>query len=142
METYEFEPDCLSVSHSFKRLLSLLVSNLLIKNFCKREKSLYAGQISQKLEIPVRLVRQILYELTESGIISEVKGENDRDVAYQPACDVDILTVKYVVDALEERGNTDIPVIESGELNQLRDCLNTFSESIEKSPANTLLKNV
>jgi membrane protein len=142
VETYEFEPDCLSVSYSFKRLLSLLISNLLVRNFCNGEKALYAVQISQKLEIPVRLVRQILYELTEAGILIEVKNENDKEAAYQPGRDVEILTVKYVVDALEKRGNISIPVVESSELNRLRDCLSSFSETVEKSPANALLKNI
>jgi len=142
VETYEFEPDCLSVSSGFKRLLSLLISNLLVRNFCNGEKALYAVQISQRLEIPVRLVRQILYELTEAGILIEVKNENDREAAYQPARDVEILTVKYVVDALEKRGNIDIPVAESSELNKLRDCLSSFSDTLEKSPANALLKNI
>ncbi|MHC4394898.1 MAG: YihY/virulence factor BrkB family protein [Planctomycetota bacterium] len=142
VETYEFEPDCLAVSRSFKRLLSLLISNMLIKNFCKGQKALYAAQISQKLEIPIRLVRQILYELTESGVVSEVKNEDDKMVAYQPACGVETLTVKYVMDALDKRGNTDIPVVQSDELKKLRDCLTDFSDTVEKSPANTLLKNI
>ena len=34
VETYEFEQDCLSVSYSFKKLVSLLTAHLLIRNFC------------------------------------------------------------------------------------------------------------
>ena len=80
--------------------------------------------------------------MTEAGILIEVKNDNDREAAYQPGRGVEILTVKYVVDALEKRGNIDIPVVESSELNRLRDCLSSFSETIEKSPANALLKNI
>ena len=35
VDTYEFEPDCLRVSHSFKRMLSLWVAHFLVKNFGK-----------------------------------------------------------------------------------------------------------
>jgi membrane protein len=142
VDTYEFEPDCLSVSQKYKRKLSLLVTHLLVKNFCSCRRPLYAGEISQTLEIPIRLVRQIVFELVECGVLSEARINADKDVAYQPACDVDVLTVKYVVDALEARGNTNIPVVDSSELEKLSDCLNTFSAALEQSPANIALKNI
>ncbi|RKY08400.1 MAG: YihY/virulence factor BrkB family protein [Planctomycetota bacterium] len=142
VDTYEFEPDCLNVSHEYKRKLSLLVTHLLVKNFCNCRQPLQADEISQQLEIPVRLVRQILYELVESGILSEVKQEQDRQVAYQPACDADVLTVKHVIDALESRGNADIPVLDSNEFGKLSECLATFSGTLNESPANIALKDI
>ncbi len=142
VDTYEFEQDCLSVSYSFKILLSLLIASLLVKNFCKAQKPLDDEQISHILDIPIRLVRQILYELTESRVISEVKLHEEKDIAYQPACDVEQLTLKYVIDSLEHRGNTDIPVIKSDELDKLSGCLSIFGKTVEKTPANILLKNI
>ncbi|MHC4220856.1 MAG: YihY/virulence factor BrkB family protein [Planctomycetota bacterium] len=142
VETYEFEQDCLSVSYSFKKLLSLLVTHLLIKNFCKAEPPCDAEKISHTLEIPVRLVRQILFELVESAVLSEVRKDDSKDVAYQPAVDVGKLTVKYVVESLEQRGNCAIPVGKTSEMEKLSQCLNTFANDIEKSPANILLKDI
>jgi len=142
VDTYEFEQDCLSVSHSFKTLLSLLIAHLLVKNFCKAQKPLDDTEISHVLDIPIRLVRQILYELTESGIISEVRRNEEKDIAYQPACDVDQLTIKYVIDSLGRRGNTDIPVIRSTELEKISDCLTAFGKTIDNSPANILLRSI
>ncbi len=142
VDTYEFEQDCLSVSYSFKKLLTLLIAHLLVKNFCKGEQPWDAEKISHVLEIPIRLVRQILFELVASGILSEVKKDNNKDVAYQPAVDVGKVTVKYVVESLEQHGNSAIPVVKTAELDKLSDCLNRFAGDIEKSPANILLKNL
>jgi membrane protein len=142
VETYEFEQDCRSVSHSYKRLLSLLVAHHLVQNFCNGAKPSGASQISQKLEIPIRLVREILYELAESGVVSEVKTESDKEAAYQPGRDVEALTVKYVIDALEKRGYSAIPVIKSAEVDKLSDCLDKFGKAVEESPANIALKNI
>lgn len=142
VDTYEFEPDCLSVSYSFKTKLSLLITNLLVTNFHNGQRALYATKISQKLEIPIRLVRQILFELVESDVISEVRKEQDREVAYQPARDVDILTIKFVIDALEHRGSDGIAVIESEQFHKLSDSLSQFAAAVEKSPANVLLKDI
>ncbi len=142
VETYEFEQDCLRVSHSYKRLLSLLIVHSVVKDFCKGEKPSGAIEISGRLEIPIRLVRQILYELVESGVVSEVKTEENKEVGYHPGRDVEALTVKYVIDALEQRGYADIPVAESSELGKLKDSLDKFGRAVEESPANVPLKNI
>ncbi|MCJ7729045.1 MAG: YihY/virulence factor BrkB family protein [Sedimentisphaerales bacterium] len=142
VETYEFEPDCLSVSFSFKTLLSLLITQRLVRRFCDGEKPGDASGLSHELEIPVRLVRQIMYELSEASVLSEVRKGEDKELAYQPAIDIDKITVKFVIDRIEQRGTSGIPVTKSGELDKLSDCLRQFGESLEKSPANVLLKNL
>ena len=141
VETYEFEPDCLRASYSFKKLLSLRITQLCVKNFYKGERPWTATQISTALEIPIRLARQILYDLVSAGIISEVNEKNN-STAYQPGVDIDGLTVKNVIDILEQHGSHDIPVAESKELDKLAGCLQDFSAIIEKSPANITLKEI
>jgi membrane protein len=142
VETYEFEPDCLSVSHSFRMLLSLLIAQRLVKRFCDGERPGDASGLSRELEIPIRLVRQILYELSESGVLSEVRKGEDKELAYQPAIHIEKITVKYVIDRLEQRGSTSIPVAQSDELDKLSDSLRQFGSLIERSPANVLLKDL
>lgn len=142
VDTYEFEPDCLSASYSFKKLLSLLITNQLVKIFCRGEQPFDAAKISHTLEIPIRLVRQILFELVGAGVLSEVKINDGKDVAYQPAVDTAKLTVKYVIESLEQRGHANIPVANAAEMDKLSQCLETFASDIEKSPANLLLKDI
>lgn len=142
VDTYEFEPDCLLTSYSFKKLLALRTANLIIKNFAEGEKPFTASQVSHALEVPIRLVRQILFELVESGIISEVRKEEDSEAAYQPALAIDKLTVSYVIDSLEKTGSEDIPVAKSKELDKLSECLVAFGEEIKKSSANMLLRDI
>jgi len=142
VDTYEFEQDCLGASYSFKRILSLLIIHHLVKNFCNGEKPSDASNISQILEIPIRLVRQLLYELTEAGIVSEVRKEDQKDASYQPGKDVEKLTVKFVIDALEQRGNSDVPVIQSDELNRISECMKTFGSALGQSPANVHIRDI
>lgn len=142
VETYEFEPDCLQASYSFKKLLALRVVQLCVKNFSKGERPWTATQISHALETPIRLVHQILYELVDSGVISETKVGKNEDVAYQPARDIEALTLKNVIDMLEQRGSDNIPVAQSKELDKLSDSLKNFSDVIEKLPANIALKDI
>ncbi len=142
VDTYEFEPDSLHISDYFKRLLSLQVCHLLVVNFAKGEKPSTANEISHEMEIPIRLVHQILYELTESGIVSDVTTTEYKEVAYQPARDINSLTVKFVIEALEKRGVDNIPVTMSAELEALSATMESFSKMINNSPENKLLKDL
>lgn len=142
VDTYEFEPDCLNVSQSFRRLVSLRIANLLVKNFAKGEGPLTAPEISRQLEIPVRLLRDILNELTEAKIAAAIKIEEDRVPAYQPGSDITLMTIKYVWDRIDQRGSDNIPIAQTKEFTKIRASLEEFSGIIEKSPANLLLKDI
>jgi membrane protein len=142
VDTCEYEPDCLGASFSIKRLMSLRIAHLLVHNFSEGSTPLTATSIAQRLEIPMRLVRQILFELVESGIASEVKTQVYKERAYQPARDGETLSIKYVIDALEQRGVKNIPVAQTQELEVLSESLRTFDNIVAKSPANKLLKDI
>ncbi|MFA5783957.1 MAG: YhjD/YihY/BrkB family envelope integrity protein [Phycisphaerae bacterium] len=140
--TYEFEPDCLETSYSFKKLISLELTHALVVDFCKAQKPRSSAEIAHKLEIPIRPVRQPFYELVKAGVLSEVKTSDGKYDAYQPAVDTSLITVEYVVRSLEESGKNDIPVAETHGLKKLSDCLSTFAREIKNSPANVLLKDI
>jgi len=142
VETYEFEPDCSNLSYGFKKLLTLRVAHVLVKDFSQGNKPLSAVQIANILEVPIRLVREILYELVRSGIVSETCDNEDTEPSYQPARNIDSLTIKYVIDRLEQQGSDNIPVIKSKELERLSGCLQAFDAVVEKSPANMRLKDI
>ncbi len=142
VDTYEFEPDCLNVSRSFRRLLTLRVLNLLAKNFAKGETPLTESEISQELEIPIRLLRDILSELLDARLVSAVKGAEARALAYHPGCDINILTIQYVLSRLEEKGSADIPVAQTAEFAKISDSLKAFSALMERSSSNHLLKDI
>lgn len=142
MEEYEFEHDCLHVSPAFKKLLTLQTAHLVIKNFSCGHKHLTAREISNALSIPINLVRQIIHELIECGIISEIRAEKNKESEYQPACTINVLTVKYIIDAIEQRGVATLRVAQTKELETLSETLKAFNDRIENSPENKLLKDI
>jgi membrane protein len=142
VETYEFEPDCLRVSRKFKRTLSIWIAQLLVKAFDREEKPLTASEIHDRLEIPVRLVNEILYELVAAGIARETREDESQEVAYLVARPLERFTVKYVLDALDERGTEDIPVKGGEGIEKIRESLNKLGEVVEKSDANVALKDI
>jgi membrane protein len=142
VETYEFEQDCLNVSPAFKRLLSIRVLHLIVRRFLEGQDPVNARQVSHETEIPTRLLNQILYDLVNAGLVSEVKGDNDKGISYQPSRDPDVLTIHYVTYALEKNGSDTIPVAESDALKAISESLKAFGEIVQKSEANLLLKEI
>jgi len=139
---YEYEEDSIKISNSHKRLLSLMITHLVISNFKKGEKALTDEEISLQLEIPIGLVRQITFELTECRVFSETILDDFKETAYQPAQDISRFTIGSVLQLLDERGSNVVSVIKSDELNKLSQILVQFNQSIKQSPQNILISEL
>jgi membrane protein len=140
VDTYEFEPDARQASHRIKTLLSLQITHHLIRNFIRREKPLTDRDISNQLEIPIRLVNEILFDLVKCRIVSVTDTEGER--GYQPALDINALSIQYVIDAMEQQGANTMPFAQTPEFETLSVLLDTFGKTIERLPDNKLLKDL
>ncbi len=142
VETYEYEPDCLKVSHSFKRLLALSIVHLCVKKFHHAQEPLTADDIAHELEMPIRLAREVLYDLTESGVLSEVKINDSKVSAYQPASDIEDFTLFHIVNKLDQYGIDNIPIAETEDVKKLKKSLGAFHDVIRQAPSNISLKSL
>jgi len=142
VDTYEFEHDCLDASHSFKRTLALQTATILVKRFANGQAPLTANQISDQLDIPIRLTQDILFELTEAGVVSEITDATYKQSSYQPAQDINRMTIHFVTEVLDKKGTSDIPVARTPELEKIQKALDEFEKQINQSPANCLLKDI
>jgi membrane protein len=142
VENYEFETDTLHISSYNRRLLSLLISHHIIKNFTKAIPAQTASEIADILDVPVRLVREIIYELQEAGILSETTTKNVKELAYQPAMDPANLSVSYIIDKLDKRGHHKIHVGDTRELHAISEIMNSFYDDLNKSSKNKILREL
>jgi membrane protein len=141
-ETFGFHPDYFQISVSSKKLLMLRIFHFLTKKFSLGEKPLSAHQIGHTLEIPVRLVGQLLHELMEVGLVVETAKGVKNEVAFQPGRTIENITVKFAMDEYEKQGISKIPHDQSEEAEKISKYLKDISETIEKSPANVRLKEI
>jgi membrane protein len=87
-------------------------------------------------------VHNILFDLVASGLVSETQTNQDKEIAYQPARDINRLSIQYVLEALEKSGTDSIPVAQTEDYRALSDALKHFRDAMQKSPANKLLKDI
>lgn len=89
------------------------------------------SELSAELEIPVRITRHVLFDLTEAKVLSKVMTRDLTD-AYQISVPPEKLTPVFVIRAL--LNPTPDPVLDPND--PVLDKINSLWESAEKSPEN------
>ena len=104
VEKYEFDPDIQNLSLFSKKVLTLMIINLLAKRFTKGDDPLTDKDVSQQLQIPIKLVRDIIHILIEANILSEINTRNNKEKAYQPAQDINNLSISFILKSIDHLG--------------------------------------
>ncbi len=129
------------LSFSLKKVIALQITHLIIKNFIQLDKPLTATEIATKLVIPIAVIQPVLLNLIASHIIVEFKDPDDvNDEVYQPAVDINRLTIAYIINALEQCGQNHLPDINQERL--FMNAVNNFRNLMEVSEQNRLLKDI
>ncbi|PID92868.1 MAG: ribonuclease BN [Bacteroidetes bacterium] len=142
IENYEFEEDALKLSQYNKRILTLLITYHVIKNFEDGEQPWNSDKISHELGIPLRLVNDLVYDLVNAGILAELAADNPKDRSYQPAVDINRITVDYLYSEMERMGGDHMVVTESDSLNRVTRIHEHLMHSFRESPSNILIKDL
>ena len=110
IQAYEFESDSKNITRRYKDFLTLSVLALIIRRFEKGEKPYTAYKIASEHEIPTRLVSRILSELSELNLICEVTDEERNDIRFQPAIDINKITVGGVLTQIDQSGSENFKI--------------------------------
>lgn len=141
-EVYRNNDRFADLSFSLKKMIALQITHLVVKNFVKLNHPLTASEIATRLVIPIAIIQSVLSNLIIGHIIVEYidRDETESEEIYQPAVDINILTIAYVINALEYCGQNHLP-----DINQERlfvRAVNDFKKLMESSEQNCLLKDI
>lgn len=91
-----FDHDCLCV-----RLTSIIC-----KRFASSQPPISAKELAEKEKIHLRIVTDILNELVKVGIVMKIAdGEGVSSTTYAPASDIHKLTLPYLLETIDRKGN-------------------------------------
>jgi len=138
---YEFESGALNISHFQKRALVLMIMHMIVRNFSVGEKPVSAEKISRTLKIPVRLVRDILMDLSNTNLVSVIHENEQKENFYQPALDINKITVNFVLSKLDRKGTDQKIIARNEEYNRIVGMLDRFEKLASKSDSNILIKD-
>jgi membrane protein len=142
VDHYELENEIKNISVRYKRVIALMVCNDVVKKFQTGTNPPTAFEIAQALDLPVRLARTVINELVETKILSEVKTANDKEIAYQPGLSDSLLTIKFVVNRLDEKGVNELPITDEKELAIINRLLKDLDNVMSDEKGNVLVKDI
>ena len=139
---YELESVSLNISHYHKRAIVIMILHMIIRNFSAGEKPVSAETIAHELKIPVRLARDILQDLVNAKLVSVLHENEHKERLYQPALDINKLTVSFVFSRLDKKGIGQIVVSRTKDYNKVISILDKFDRLMAKSDSNILIKDL
>lgn len=139
---FEREPEFRSISRNLHQRLALMIAHLIVKYFVLGRPPLTVSQLSQELDIPLHTVRQMVSELTETGLFLSSQPEQSREPVCQPARDIHDLTIANVIEALKNKGVNTLPLSNSDEYCKIDAVMREFRDLLEQSSANKPLKDL
>lgn len=142
VDHYELESDINNISDRYKRVIALLIANMVVKNFNEGKTALTSVEIASKLDLPLRLARVIINEFIETGVFNEVKMLNDKEIGYQPGISDSKLTVKFIIDKLDEKGVNQLPIDDSKELETVNRLMQEMDQVLNTTKGNMLVKDL
>ncbi len=142
IENYEYEEEALSLNHDSKRILTLLIAQYIIRIFEEGGTARTSRQISHDLGIPSRLLNELIYEMVECGILAELATESSKERSYQPAMDINKITIDELYMRLEKIGGDHMIVTETEDLKKISKLHEHMINAMKESPANVLIKDI
>ena len=105
LDYYDYDANTGEVSHRYKIMLASLLMSRICRRFANGQKPLSALELREQTTIPIRFVNELLYDLTEAGLIVEITtDEKDETPRFMPAEDLSNLSLGVMMDRLESQG--------------------------------------
>ncbi len=142
VEQYEHETEMGEISMEFTKKLTVLVMHQIILRFMKHEKPLTDYELSEELNIPVRIIRQILFKLKSAGFVAETPTDDDRIQAYLPQRDIHTLRLTDLNSAIESQGLDRFPVAKEELFNRINSHFEKLEKNMAQAKNNVLIKEL
>ncbi len=133
--------DKLKLSLKHKKKIALLIMHRIVNRFEDGEMPISVRGLASMGSVPYRFISEICYELEKSGLLTRVEGEKGDDL-YQPAYDIQKMTILNVLSRYESEGKGDFDDQKSETFQSLEKTLEGIDEMIGKSKSNVLIKDL
>lgn len=142
LRNFSFSKETENISRRYHDFLCILIMSLICKRF-KTEQSPYTAEsLSDEHKIPIRLTKNILYELQDLHMICETQEEDeDNSVGYLPSVDINCMDVAMLLSRLDTAGSEAFK-IDRERYNVPWEALNKAREEYYENTGKILLKDL
>lgn len=140
---FSFEKETKNISRRYYDFLTILIASIIVKQFANAKNPLTKDEISENYNIPIRLANNIVDDLDTMQIIAQTPaGENEHDIAYQPAVDIHIISMDYIMKKIDEYGSEDFLIDSEKEFKPHWKALIESRKTMYENGKNILLKDL
>lgn len=128
------------ISYDQRRKVMLATMLIIVRHFQSRGGALSAAEIRRELNLPTRIINDVLFQLTKAGqLIDARKNEDEREASYAPAYDIAQMSIYGVLSAVENHGDNPLEFDAESDLRRVEDILDGIKQDALTSPRNVRL---
>ncbi len=141
VRNFEYENDVKNISHRYYEFVLLALAKIIIKRFENGEEPLSIEKLAIKHKLPIRLVSVMIDNLCQAGIIVETYN-TEKEAAYQPAIDINKITVPYFFNKIDGKGSETFKLENREEFKSIWEYTCQIRETISRASKNMLVKDL
>ncbi len=143
IDKYEMERESFDISYEYRKKVLVVVMHHIVVRFVEGKPLMGSEKIARDLNIPVRIVRDVLFDAENAGLIVAVVNEKKaKTMSYLPGRDIHEMTVAGVIAAVENTGRQRFTSSETKEFKAVSALVDRFDELVMASDANVPLINI
>ena len=143
VERFDEERESLLVSYDQRRKILLAAMLIVVRHFRDHGGAMPAERIRRRLNLPTRIVNDVLFQLVQAGQLIAVRsGDGEREVGYTPAYDIASMTIYSILEAVERSGQTSFDLATTPELAHIDRELDGLKEAARNAEDNVTLTDL
>ena len=142
VDTYECEPYASNTSGSLRRKLLIKACTIIVKNFLAGEKPLNDVSIARACGMPIRESRDLLFCLSNAGVIRKVVDQEGNDIGYTPGMPIEQISIQNIWGKVDSTGRNSFPLPAKEEFAQLEKELAALEKDCSNSVHNKLVRDL
>lgn len=108
---FSFDRETKNISRRYRDFFTIVIVSFIAKRFADGKDPLSIAKLSVKCKVPIKLTYEIIDELQKLGVILPTPMHDDsRIMAFQPAYDINDMTVGGLLEKIDKEGSEDFMV--------------------------------
>lgn len=140
---FNFSDKINSISDDYRTKITLAIMCVITKHFAYEYKSITLESLTEKYDFPPRIAIDIIGRLVEANlIVGVIDGDSDNGPSYQPAIDINKLSVAFVLNRLNNHGESGFIPNFDAKFNKISTSVDDMVNSLDGNACSILLKDI
>jgi len=105
---FSFSNKINDISINYRTKITIAIMTIITQAFKNNQRPIQINDLTTRYEFPPRIVTDVVEDLIEANLVSRViNNDNDEEIGFQPACDINNLSLGAFLERINNLGNED-----------------------------------